>query len=59
MSFVISTPEMLESAATDLATIGSTIGAANAAAAAPTTKVLAAAADEVSVGLAAMFDTHA
>lgn len=39
---------MLASAATDLAGIGSALSAANAAAAAPTTAMLAACADEVS-----------
>ncbi|CRH14389.1 PE PGRS family protein [Mycobacterium tuberculosis] len=33
MSYVIAAPEALVAAATDLATLGSTIGAANAAAA--------------------------
>jgi hypothetical protein len=48
MSFVIAAPEFVTAAASDLASIGSTIGAANAAAAFPTTGVLAAGADEVS-----------
>ena len=39
--------------------IGSTISAANAAAAAPTTGVLAAGADEVSAAIAALFGAHA
>ena len=42
MSFLIAAPEMLAAAATDVASIGSTISEANAAAAAPTTGVLAA-----------------
>ncbi len=50
MSFVIAVPELMAEAATSLASIGSTIGAANAAAAAPTTALLAAGADEVSAG---------
>ena len=58
MAFVISTLEMLTAAASDLANIGSTIGAANAAAATPTTGLIPAAADEVSAALAAMFGTH-
>lgn len=58
MSFVIATPEMLTTAATDLAKIGSTITAANTAAAA-VAKVLPASADEVSVAVAALFGTHA
>ncbi|WP_152022872.1 PE family protein, partial [Mycobacterium tuberculosis] len=48
MSFVIASPEALLAAATDLAAIRSTIRAANAAAAVPTTGALAPAADEVS-----------
>jgi PE family len=59
MSFVIAAPEALVGAATDLANIGSTIGVANAAAAASTTSVLAAAADEVSTAIAALFEAHA
>lgn len=43
MSFVVTIPEALAAVATDLAGIGSTIGTANAAAAVPTTTVLAAA----------------
>src|SRR5271163_2968762 len=58
MSFVIATPEILATAATGLAGIGSTVSAANAAAAAPTTVVLAAGADEVSTSIAALFGTH-
>ncbi len=53
MSFLIAAPEMLTAAAADIATIGSTISAADAIAAAPTTSVLAAAADEVSLAIAA------
>ncbi|MCV7125331.1 PE family protein, partial [Mycobacterium lacus] len=59
MSFVIAAPEMLAAAAADLAGIGSAVGAANAAALAPTTSVLAAAADEVSTAVAALFSGHA
>src|ERR1700741_4630392 len=58
MSFVIAAPEFLASAATDLANIGSTLGAANAAAATQTTGVLAAAEDEVSAAIAALFSAH-
>ncbi len=42
MSFLFAQPEMLGAAATDLASIGSAISTANAAAAAATTRVLAA-----------------
>ncbi|ORC07244.1 PE family protein, partial [Mycobacterium persicum] len=59
MSFVIAAPDTVASAASDLATIGSTIGAANGAAAAPTTNLLAAAEDEVSAAIAAFFGAHA
>jgi hypothetical protein len=58
MSFVIATPELVTAAATDLANIGSTLNAANAAAASPTTGVLAAAEDEVSAAIAAVFSDH-
>jgi hypothetical protein len=58
MSYVIAAPEMMTSAATDLASIGSNLRAANAAAAAPTTGVLAAAEDEVSAAIAAVFSAH-
>ncbi|WP_459797708.1 PE family protein, partial [Mycobacterium riyadhense] len=59
MSFVIAAPEMVTAAATDLAGIRSVISAANAAAAVPTTSVLAAGADEVSAAIAALFGAHA
>ncbi|WP_156904726.1 PE family protein, partial [Mycobacterium kansasii] len=58
MSFVFAAPEALVAAAGDLATIGSTVGAANAAAAANTTSLLAAGADEVSAAIAALFGAH-
>ncbi len=59
MSLVTVSPELVAGAASDLARIGSSIGAANAAAAGPTTTVLSAAADEVSVAIATLFGTHA
>ena len=58
MSYVIAGPEMMASAATDLATIGSDLSAAHTAAAAQTTGVLAAAEDEVSTAIAALFSAH-
>jgi PE family len=58
MSYVIAAPEIMTTAATDLATIGSALTAAKAAAAAPTTGVLAAAEDEVSEAIAAVFSAH-
>src|SRR5215472_14522587 len=58
MSFVIAAPEMMTAAATDVASIGSTLNAANAAAASPTTGIVAAAQDEVSAAIAALFSAH-
>ena len=58
MSFVIAVPEFVASAATDLSNIGSGLSAANAVAAVPTTGVLAAAQDEVSAAIAALFSSH-
>lgn len=55
MSYVITSPEMLTTAATDLDGIGSAIKAASAAVAGPTTGVTAAAADEVSGAIAKLF----
>ena len=59
MSFVVAAAEYLEAAASDLANIGSTITAANAAAVFPTSAVLPAGADEVSALIAALFGSHA
>jgi hypothetical protein len=59
MSFVSTQPAELTAAADNLQGIGSTMAAQNAAAAAPTTGVLPAAADEVSALTAAQFATHA
>jgi PE family len=59
VSFLTAAPEALATAASDLAGIGSTISTANAAAAAPTTGLLAAAEDEVSTQIAALFAQHA
>ncbi|WP_459797473.1 PE family protein, partial [Mycobacterium riyadhense] len=59
MSFVVTSPAAVAAVATDLANIGSTISAANLVAAAPTTGVLAAGADQVSAAVAALFDAHA
>jgi PE family len=56
MSFMTTQPEMLSTAAGNLASIGSALTARNAAAAAPTTGVVPAAADEVT---AAQFAMHA
>jgi hypothetical protein len=59
MSFVTTQPEALTAAAANLAGIGTTMSAQNAATAAPTTGVLPAAADEVSALTAAQFAVHA
>jgi hypothetical protein len=59
MSFVTTQPEALAAAAGSLQGIGSTLSAQNAAAAAPTTGVVPAAADEVSALTAAQFAAHA
>jgi hypothetical protein len=59
MSYVIAAPEMMTSAATDLATIGSTLNTANAAAAASITGVVVAAGDGMSAPIALLFSSHA
>ncbi|MCV7076664.1 PE family protein [Mycobacterium szulgai] len=59
MSLVVVTPELVSAAASDLASIGSGLASANAAAAAPTNGLLAAAGDEVSAAIAAAFGSHA
>jgi PE family len=59
MSFVSTQPTELTAAAENLEGIGSAMTAQNAAAAAPTTGVIPAAADEVSALTAAQFATHA
>jgi hypothetical protein len=58
MSYVIAAPEVMAAAASDLTGIGSTLGAAHTAAAAQTTGILAAAEDEVSKAIAALFSAH-
>ncbi|BBX72475.1 PE family protein [Mycobacterium shinjukuense] len=58
MSFVHAAPPALTAAASEIAGIGSTINAANAAAASPTTGVMAAAADQVSAQVAALFSSY-
>jgi hypothetical protein len=55
MSFVTTAPEALAAAATDLAGLGSVVRSASAAAATPTTGMLAAGADEVSTAVAVLF----
>jgi hypothetical protein len=59
MSFVTTHPEAMSAAAGSLQGIGSGVNAQNAAAEAPTTGVVPAAADEVSALTAAQFVAHA
>ena len=59
MSFVTTQPELLLSAANQLQGIGAVITAQNAAAVAPTTGVVPAAADEVSALTATQFGAYA
>jgi hypothetical protein len=59
VSSVIAVPGLMEAAAADLATIGSTVSAAHMAASAPTVTVLPAAADEVSASIAHLSSAHA
>jgi hypothetical protein len=56
---VIAAPELINTAATDLANIGSNLSEAHTAAAAATTGVIPAAADEVSAGIAHLFSRYA
>jgi hypothetical protein len=58
MSFVTAQPEALTEAAGALRAIGSALAAQNAAASAPTTGVIPAAADHVSILTAAQFAAH-
>ncbi len=57
-SFLVAMPEALASASADLTSLGSTIGEANAAAAGPITQVAAAAQDEVSAAISALFGNY-
>ncbi len=58
MSLLVVTPELLASAAADVQGIGAELDAAHAAAAVPTTGLVAAGADEVSTAVAALFSGH-
>ncbi len=58
MSTLTAVPELIATAATDLGNISSTLSEANAAAATQTMGVLAAAEDEVSAAIAAIFSAH-
>ena len=55
MSFVIATPDLVESAASDLAGIRSSLAEAASTAAFPTTGIASAAQDEVSLAVASLF----
>ncbi len=59
MSYLSFAPDASAAAATDIAEIGSNLTAANAAAVGPTTVIAAAASDEVSTAVAALFGTVA
>ena len=59
MTYVLAQSQAMAAAAADVAGIGSAIDDANAAAAGPATGVLEAAADEVSVSAAALFNSYA
>ena len=59
MSFMFAQPDVLSAAASDLAALGSSIDAAHAAAAFPTTSVVAAAGDEISAAIASVFSGFA
>ena len=58
MPFVIAAPDLIASAASDLAGVRSVISEANAAAAPSTTAVATAAGDEVSAVIASLFSAH-
>lgn len=58
MSFVYVVPETALAAAGELSAIGQSIATARAAVALPTTAILAAAEDEVSAEIAALFGAH-
>jgi hypothetical protein len=59
MSDLFGVPDAVAAAAGDLDNIGSTISQANTAAAFPTTGLVAAGADDVSLGVAQLFSAHA
>ena len=59
MTGLLTEPQLINTAAGDVAEIRSAIGAAKAAAAGPTTGVAAAAADEVSAAAATLFGSYA
>ncbi|MCV7099975.1 PE family protein, partial [Mycobacterium palustre] len=58
MSFLVAVPDTVATAAENLASIASSLSAANSAAALPTTSLPAAAGDEVSTAIASLFASH-
>ncbi|SOJ56068.1 PE-PGRS family protein PE_PGRS26 [Mycobacterium simulans] len=58
MSYLVAAPDLLTTAAVDAAAIGSSMRAANLAALAPTSTLMAAAADEVSAAIATLFSGY-
>lgn len=58
MSYVVAFPQLMSAAATDVSSIGSAVATANRGVAGATTAVLAAAEDEVSAAIAALFSAH-
>ncbi|QLL05383.1 PE domain-containing protein [Mycobacterium vicinigordonae] len=59
MTYLIAAPDLIATAAAQAAGVGSSISAANLAALAPTSTMLAAAADEVSAAITSLFSGHA
>ncbi len=59
MNFVMTQPDSLVAIASDMRGLGAAISDANAAAAAPTTKLIKMAADEVSAAVTSLFSEHA
>ena len=59
MTYVLVSPEVVGSVAADVESIGAALVSGHAAAAAPTTGVVSAAADEVSTAIAALFSQYA
>jgi hypothetical protein len=58
MSYLLAAPDVVGSAASDLAGIGSALNSAHSAAVLTTTAVVAAAGDEVSAAIAEVFSGH-
>ncbi|MCV7053082.1 PE family protein [Mycobacterium heidelbergense] len=58
MSFVITTPETVTTAAGNLADIGTTLGQAITVASGPTTEIVTGAADEVSIAISRLFSQY-